>query len=72
MTITNHQQNDKYFLLGKFNIWHQQRKFEHKQNEDRTVKLHAGTIKNEYQTNQNYVYINCEVKHTFLHIRNAY
>jgi len=33
-------------------------KFEHKQNEDRIVKLSACTVIHEYQTNQNYVYIN--------------
>jgi hypothetical protein len=40
------------------------KKFEHKQTEDRVVELNACTGINEYQTNQNYVYINYEVKNT--------
>jgi hypothetical protein len=38
--------------------------FEHKQNEDIIVKFNACTIIYEYQTNQNYVCINYEVKNT--------
>jgi hypothetical protein len=52
------------FSTGKIQYLTPREKFEHKQTEDRTVKLNACTIINEYQTNQNYVYINYEVKNT--------
>jgi len=61
MINNTHQQTDT-FLTGKIQYLTPREKFEHKQNEDRIVKLHACTIINEYQTNQNYVYINYEVK----------
>jgi len=66
MKYDNQQSSTKLqtFPTGKIQYLTPRVKFEHKQTEDRIVKLNVCTIINEYQTNQNYVYINYEVRRT--------